>query len=328
MFIDYSKIYVKAGDGGDGAVAFRREKYVPKGGPSGGNGGDGGSIIFLADTNKNTLLDFKYKRKFTAGNGNKGEKSLKDGKYGEDIIIKVPVGTVIKEELSKKVLADLDEENKTIVLLKGGRGGKGNSNFATPTNQAPRYAQNGKEGGELNLTLELKLIADVGLVGFPNAGKSTLISVISAAKPKIADYPFTTLEPNLGIVNYKDYQSFVVADIPGIIEGAHEGKGLGHRFLRHIERTKILLILIDVSEDHYQEQFDTIISELHNFSDLLAGKDKVVAFSKIDILDDELMADVKGRKLKSYNGKIFYFSAVAKTGLEPILDELWNRINS
>lgn len=328
MFIDYSKIYVKAGDGGDGAVAFRREKFVPKGGPSGGNGGDGGNIIFQADTNKNTLLDFKYKRKFIAGNGNSGENSLKDGKYGEDIIIKVPVGTVIKEESSEKVIADLNEENKSIVLLKGGRGGKGNSNFATSTNQAPRYAENGKEGGELNLILELKLIADVGLVGFPNAGKSTLISVISAAKPKIADYPFTTLEPNLGIVNYKDYQSFVVADIPGIIEGAHEGKGLGHRFLRHIERTKILLIIIDVSEDHYQEQYDTILAELHNFSDLLAKKEKIVAFSKIDILDDELMADVKNRKLKSYNNTIYYFSAVAKTGLEPILDELWNRINS
>jgi len=328
MFIDYSKIYVKAGDGGDGAVAFRREKFVPKGGPSGGNGGNGGSIVFQADTNKNTLLEFKYKRKFTAANGNGGEKSLKDGKYGENIIISVPVGTVVKDESTEEVVADLDEENKSIVLLKGGRGGKGNSNFATSTNQAPRYAEDGKRGSELNLILELKLIADVGLVGFPNAGKSTLISAISAAKPKIADYPFTTLEPNLGIVNYKDFQSFVVADIPGIIEGAHEGKGLGHRFLRHIERTKILLILIDVAEDNFQEQYDAILSELHNFSNLLAEKEKIVAFSKIDILDDELMADVKERELNSYNDTIFYFSAVAKTGLEPILDELWNRISS
>jgi GTP-binding protein len=328
MFIDYSKIYVKAGDGGNGAVAFRREKYVPKGGPSGGNGGDGGSIIFQADSNKNTLIDFKYKRNYKAGNGNKGEKSLKDGKNGEDIIIKVPVGTIIKDESSNKVLADLDEDNKSFLLLKGGKGGKGNSNFATSTNQAPRYAESGKEGGELNLILELKLIADVGLVGFPNAGKSTLISTISAAKPKIADYPFTTLEPVLGIVNYKDYKSFVVADIPGIIEGAHEGKGLGHRFLRHIERTKILLILIDVSEENYQEQFDTILSELHNFSDKLAEKEKIVAFSKIDLLDEELMAEVKIRKLKSYDGKIFFFSAAANTGIKTILDELWNRIQS
>ncbi len=328
MFIDYSKIYVKAGDGGDGAVAFRREKYVPKGGPSGGNGGDGGNIIFVADRNKNTLIDFRYKKKFVAANGAKGEKSLKDGKNGEDILIKVPVGTLIKDESSGEVLADLDEDNKSVTLLKGGRGGKGNSNFATATNQAPRYAEEGEKAGELNLILELKLIADVGLVGFPNAGKSTLISVISAAKPKIADYPFTTLEPSLGIVNYKDYESFVVADIPGIIEGAHEGKGLGHRFLRHIERTGILLILIDVAEDNYQEQYDTILSELQNFSDKLAEKEKIVAFSKIDILDDELMAEVKKRKLKSYDGKIFYISSAAKIGLESILDELWNRIKS
>lgn len=328
MFIDYSKIYVKAGDGGNGAVAFRREKFVPKGGPSGGNGGNGGSIIFEADGNTNTLLAFKYKRKFVAQSGAAGQSSLKDGKGGSDMIIKVPVGTVIKNVETDEIIADLEDENARLTLLKGGRGGKGNSNFATSTNQTPRYAQDGKPGKELDIILELKLIADVGLVGFPNAGKSTFISTISAAKPKIADYPFTTLEPNLGIVDYKDYQSFSVADIPGIIEGAHLGKGLGHKFLKHIERTKILLLLIDASEENYQEQYNILIKELKNFSSELSKKTKLVAFSKIDLIAEEDRKELKKRKLKKYTGKILYFSSASGEGVSTILDDLWKTLKA
>ncbi len=324
MIIDYAKIYVKAGDGGDGAVAFRREKYVPKGGPSGGNGGNGGSIIFVADGNLSTLLDFKYKRKIIAEDGVAGSKSLKDGRAGKDVIIKVPPGTVVKDADSGKVLLDLDEVGKKVVFLKGGTGGKGNSNFATPTNQTPRYAQPGRPGKEMYIILELKMIADVGLVGFPNAGKSTLISVVSAARPKIADYPFTTLEPNLGIIKYKDYKSFVIADIPGIIEGAHEGKGLGHKFLKHIERTKILLILIESTVEDPQKEFDVLMKELSEFSEVLKEKTKIIAFTKSDLLTDEEKEKLSGIKIKGYDNKIFIISAVAQEGITNLLDYLWN----
>ncbi len=272
MFIDYAVVEVEAGKGGDGAVAFRREKFVPKGGPSGGNGGRGGSIVLKAHHNLNTLLDFRYKKKYKAPNGEPGGTSLKDGKKGENIVINVPVGTIVKSFETNETLSDLDKDKKQITIAKGGRGGKGNSNFATPTNRTPRYAEPGKSGESNKIVLELKLIADVGLVGFPNAGKSTLISKVSAARPKIADYPFTTLEPNLGIVHYKDYKSFTMADIPGIIEGAHKGKGLGHKFLRHIERTRILLLLIEVSSENYDEDFRVIVSELRNYSSHLANK--------------------------------------------------------
>jgi GTP-binding protein len=258
MFLAHATFTVKAGDGGDGAVTFRREKYVPKGGPSGGNGGKGGDVIIQAFGNLNTLLDFRYKRKYLGGDGAIGGNSLKDGKNGKDVLIQVPIGTIIKEEESDKIISDLDEEGKKLVIVKGGKGGKGNSNFATSTNQAPRFAENGKKGESKKIVLELKLIADVGIVGFPNAGKSTLISVISSAKPKIADYPFTTLEPNLGIVFYKDFKSFTVADIPGIIEGAHEGKGLGLKFLRHIERTKILLFLIEITSEDIEKDYKVL----------------------------------------------------------------------
>jgi GTPase len=326
MFIDYAEIEVKAGDGGNGAVAFRREKYVPKGGPSGGNGGKGGNIIIEAHHNLSTLLDFRYKKHYKAGNGKPGSSSLKDGKNGEDILIHVPVGTVIKDPKTSKVLFDLDADCKKIIIAKGGKGGKGNSNFATPTNQAPRYAEEGKIGEEKKIILELKLIADVGLVGFPNAGKSTLISKISAAKPKIADYPFTTLEPNLGIVKYKDYKSFTVADIPGIIEGAHEGKGLGTKFLRHIERTKILLFLIEVTSNNIQSDYNTLLNELEGFSPELAKKTKIIGISKTDLIEEKEINKILKKKIKNVDGKILAFSSASMKGIQELLDRLWQTL--
>jgi GTP-binding protein len=327
LFVDEAKIFVKAGKGGDGAVAFRREKYVPKGGPAGGNGGKGGDVIFVADGNLMTLLDFSYKRKYVAEDGKPGGNSLKDGRNGENVVIKVPVGTVIKDFETKEILADLSEEGATYIAARGGKGGKGNASFATPTNQTPRYAEEGKPGEERRILLELKLIADVGLVGFPNAGKSTLISVISAAKPKIADYPFTTLQPNLGIVKYKDFKSFTVADIPGIIDGAHLGKGLGLKFLRHIERTKILLIMIDVTDENYQKTYDTILNELESYGETLAKKKKLLAFTKVDLLSPEELEEAKKRKVKGYEGMPLYISAVAGTGIKELLDELWKMLS-
>ena len=323
MFIDYAEIDIKAGDGGNGAVAFRREKYVPKGGPSGGTGGNGGSIMIEAHHNLSTLLDCRYKKHYKAGNGKPGGSSLKDGKNGEDIIINVPVGTVIKDPKTSKVLFDMDADCKKIIIVKGGKGGKGNSNFATPTNQAPRYAEQGKIGEGKKIILELKLIADVGLVGFPNAGKSTLISKISAAKPKIADYPFTTLEPNLGIVQYKDYQSFTVADIPGIIEGAHEGKGLGTKFLRHIERTKILLFLIEATSNNIQSDYNTLLNELEGFSPELAKKTKIIGISKIDLIEEKELNKILKKKIKNVEGEMLAFSSATMNGIRELLDRLW-----
>jgi GTP-binding protein len=326
MFIDYAEINICAGKGGDGAVTFRREKYVPKGGPSGGNGGDGGNIIIEAHHNLFTLLDFRYKKKYKAGDGELGGNSRKDGKNGNDVIIKVPVGTVIKDAQTNKVLFDLDENGKRVVAVKGGRGGKGNSNFATPTKQAPRYAEPGKPGDEKNITLELKLIADIGLVGFPNAGKSTLISKISAARPKIADYPFTTLEPNLGIVQYKDYKSFTMADIPGIIEGAHQGKGLGLKFLRHIERTKVLVFLIDITSEDYKNDFNVLFNELKSYSKKLSQKPKLLVLSKADLVEESEINKLLKKKIKTLDNKIHIISAVTGTGIEKLLDLLWDMI--
>lgn len=327
MFIDYTKVYIKAGDGGNGAIAFRREKYIPKGGPSGGNGGNGGNVIFLADRNLNTLINFQYKRRFIADNGDNGGTSLKDGKTGEDIIIKVPVGTIVKDAETEEILFDLKEDGEEAVAAKGGKGGKGNSNFATPTKQTPRFAESGKPGEEYNLILELKLIADIGLVGFPNAGKSTLISSISAAKPKIADYPFTTLEPNLGIVKYKDFSSFIVADIPGIIEGAHQGKGLGIKFLRHIERTKILLILIDCSSENFVADYKTLLNELNSYSEILAKKKKIVALTKTDLIEKAELKKLLAKKIRGYSGKLISFSAATQNGIPELLDLLWKELN-
>jgi len=323
MFVDYVTISIASGKGGDGAVAFRREKYVPKGGPAGGDGGDGGNVYFIAETNLHTLLDFRYHRKYKAGDGEKGGTSLKDGKNGRDVIIKVPVGTVIRNRETGEILADLDKAGKKFLALKGGKGGKGNSKFATPTNQTPRYAEPGKPGKSLDLILELKLIADVGLVGFPNAGKSTFISTVSAARPKIADYPFTTLKPNLGIVSYKDFQSFTIADIPGIIEGAHEGKGLGLNFLRHIERTKVLFLMLDSSGKNLKEDYKILRKELNAYSKKLSEKKFLVGLSKIDLLDAERRKELNDIQFDDYGGEVLMFSSITKEGIEKVLDSLW-----
>ncbi len=327
MFLDYAEIFVKAGKGGDGAVAFRREKYVPKGGPAGGNGGKGGDVILKADENLHTLLDFKYKRKYLAQNGQPGGNSLKDGKSGEDLIIKVPVGTIVKDSVTNKILYDFTKNGEEFVIAKGGKGGKGNSNFATSTNQTPRFAEDGKPGEERKIILELKLIADVGLVGFPNAGKSTLISTISAARPKISDYPFTTLKPNLGIVKYKDYKTFTVADIPGLIEGAHLGKGLGHQFLKHIERTRVLLFLIDITSGNIEKDYATLRNELENFNADLIKKKKLIALAKADLLPEKEAIKIKNKlKFDDYDKEILIISAVSGYNIQTLLDRLWQEL--
>jgi len=284
MFIDRAEILVKAGDGGSGCIAFRREKYVPKGGPAGGDGGHGGDIIVLADKHVRTLLDFKYKDRYQAENGQHGQGDKKTGKSGVSLTIKLPVGTVILDQADQSVLADLTQSGQRVIVAHGGRGGRGNARFVTPTNRAPRIYEDGFPGEEKQLLLELKLLADVGLVGLPNAGKSTLLASISAARPRIADYPFTTLQPNLGIVKSRYDQSFVVADIPGLIEGAHSGRGLGIQFLRHIERTKILAILIEATSDNPQRDFQVLMKELASYKVDLRKKPKVIVFTKKDLL--------------------------------------------
>lgn len=298
-FVDRAKIKVIAGKGGDGAVSFRREKYIPKGGPDGGDGGDGGSVWIIADPSKNTLLDFRYKPVFKAKNGEPGKGKKMHGKKGEDLHIKVPVGTVIYDAFTNEPIADLDEPGKKILIAKGGKGGRGNARFATPVNRAPRFAERGEPGEEKELILELKLIADVGLVGLPNAGKSTLLARISAAKPKIAPYPFTTLIPNLGVVRVDELTSFVVADIPGLIEGAHRGIGLGDEFLRHIERTKLLVYLLDLSED-FKRHFKILREELGKYSEKLLEKPFIVAGNKIDLPDAREKIPIFEKTFKNY----------------------------
>jgi len=314
QFVDYVKIIVKAGDGGRGCVSFRREKYVPKGGPNGGDGGKGGHIILKAERELNTLLDLRYQRLYKAKRGQHGMGKDMHGKDGDDLTIPVPVGTVVKDEETGEVLGDLDTEGKELIAAKGGKGGLGNAHFATPTRQAPTYAQPGLEGEEKTLIIELKLIADVGLIGLPNAGKSTLISVISAAKPKIADYPFTTLTPNLGVVKMENFRSFVVADIPGLIEGAHRGTGLGFQFLRHVERTSLLLHLVDISEMSSGDPVDnltTINRELELHSGTLIEKPQMVVATKLDVADKN-----KLDRLSDYckNSSIDFFAISAATG--------------
>lgn len=325
MFVDYAKILVKSGDGGNGAVSFRREKYVAAGGPDGGDGGKGGDVYFQVDPNQNTLIDFRYKKKFKAENGKNGEGAHRYGRGGEDIYIKVPIGTIVKEADTGKILADLSKEGQTELIFPGGRGGKGNSHFATSTRQAPRFSQDGEKGIEKEVILELKLLADVGLIGFPNVGKSTFLSRTTSARPKIADYHFTTLEPNLGVVKNEHGASFVIADIPGIIEGASEGTGLGLQFLRHIERTRLLLHVIDVSGNEGRnavEDFNTINNELKKYSERLSSRKQIIVANKIDAMQDNTNYKELEELAKKNNLEIFKISAATGEGI----NELLNRV--
>ena len=317
MFIDYAKIELQAGNGGNGAVAFHREKYIDKGGPSGGDGGRGGNIVFQTNTNLHTLQDIRYKRMYKAKNGQSGGSNKRTGKSGEDLIIQVPCGTIIKSIESKSIIKDLVKEDESHIICQGGIGGKGNFHFKSSTQQTPRFAQEGVKGQKLSIELELKVLADVGLVGLPNAGKSTLLSVMTTAKPKIADYPFTTLQPHLGIVKYGEYQSFVMADIPGLIEGASKGKGLGHQFLKHIERNKILLFLIDVEEKNPNEVYKQLLDELVNFNKDLLDKDRIVVRTKIDTISEDV-----DERWSSFSEEFIDISSVSNTGLNSLKDKL------
>ncbi|RKD32486.1 GTPase ObgE [Thermohalobacter berrensis] len=331
MFVDNVKIYVKGGNGGHGAVAFRREKYEPSGGPAGGDGGNGGSVILKVDEGLKTLMDFRYKRHYKAENGENGKSKNQFGKKGKDLILKVPPGTVVKDEESGNIIADLIENGDTFIVAKGGRGGRGNSKFATSTRRAPRFAEAGDKGEERWIVLELKLIADVGLVGFPNVGKSTLLSVVSAAKPKIANYHFTTLKPNLGVVNLGEGQSFVMADIPGLIEGAHEGVGLGHEFLRHIERTKLIVHLIDVSSQDGRdpvEDFYKINEELQKYSSKLAKKPQIVVANKIDLPQSKEGYDKLAKEMEKLGHKVLPISAVTGEGIDKLKYIIWDKLQN
>ena len=322
MFTDYAKIVAKAGNGGNGAISFRREKYVAAGGPDGGDGGKGGDIYFVVDPDSNTLIDFRYKKKFKAENGKNGEGAHKFGKSGESLYIKVPIGTIVRDAKTNKVLADLSRKGQKELILAGGRGGKGNSHFATSTRQAPRFAQDGEKGEEKELILELKLLADVGLIGFPNVGKSTFLSMTTSATPKIADYHFTTLEPNLGVVKTDYGDSFVIADIPGIIEGASEGTGLGLQFLRHIERTRLLLHVIDVSGSEGRnpvEDFYTINEELKNYSEKLSKRKQIIVANKIDVMQDEKLYQELEEVAKKEGLEIFKISAATNQGVSELI---------
>ena len=327
-FVDYVKLFVTSGNGGSGSTHLRREKFVAKGGPDGGDGGRGGHVIIRANPNLWTLYSFKFKKHFSAGHGEAGGKSRSFGAQGEDTFLDVPLGTVVKNAETGETLFEITTKGQEEVILKGGLGGRGNWHFKSATRQTPRYAQPGLEGSQLQITLELKVLADVGLVGFPNAGKSTLLANLTAAKPKIADYEFTTLKPNLGIVPYREFRSFVMADIPGIIKGASEGKGLGHYFLRHIERNSILLYMIPADTNDVKKAFDTLRSELIAYNPELVDKEYVVALTKCDLLDAELKAEYR-QELKVHFSDIphFMISAVAQTGLQELKDGLWKLLN-
>ena len=326
MFVDYVKIFIKSGDGGNGAATFRREKYVAAGGPDGGDGGRGGDIIFVVDKDSNTLIDFRYNKKYKAQNGQNGSGNHCYGKSGEDLYIKVPKGTIVKDVETGKIIVDLSKDGQKEVILKGGRGGKGNSHFATSTRQAPNFAIDGEKGKEKEIILELKLLADVGLVGFPNVGKSTILSKVTSATPKIADYHFTTINPNLGVVKTEYGDSFVLADIPGIIEGASQGVGLGIRFLRHIERTRLLLHVIDASGTEGRnpvEDFEKVNEELKNYSEKLSSRKQIIVANKADIMQDDTMFKELEKVAKNNNIEIFKISAVTGEGL----NELFNYVS-
>ena len=327
-FVDYVKVHIASGNGGKGSTHLHREKYVAKGGPDGGDGGRGGHVIIRSNPNLWTLVGFKHKQHFKAGHGEHGSKNRSTGADGEDVYVDVPLGTVVKDAETDEVLAEITEESQEYMAAEGGMGGRGNWHFKSPTNQTPRYAQPGISGVELKLILELKVLADVGLVGFPNAGKSTLLSVITSAKPKIADYEFTTLKPNLGIVEYRDFRSFVMADIPGIIEGAAEGKGLGHYFLRHIERNSTLLFLISADSDSVAEQYHILLSELERYNPELLDKNRVIAVSKADLLDQELRTELTQELNETLPKEIPFIlvSAVAQQGIQELKDLLWNQL--
>lgn len=325
-FIDYAKIYCRSGRGGAGSMHLHRAKYQPKGGPDGGDGGRGGNVYLRGNRNYWTLIHLRYQRHVFAGNGGNGSKDCSHGKDGEDCYIEVPCGTVAYDADTGEYLADVTEDGQKVLLLKGGRGGLGNWQFRTATRQTPRFAQPGEPAQEKNVILELKLLADVGLVGFPNAGKSTLLSTLSAARPKIANYPFTTLEPSLGIVEYREGQSFVMADIPGIIEGASQGKGLGLRFLRHIERNSLLLFVIPVDADDVNKEYEVLLGELRQFNPQMLEKGRVVAISKCDTVDAETVKLVK--ESANFDVPVVYISAVAQMGLDELKDALWRELNS
>ncbi|MCF7796599.1 MAG: GTPase ObgE [Lentisphaeria bacterium] len=313
VFIDFVRITVEGGRGGNGVVAFRREKFVPKGGPAGGDGGNGGSVILTVNPQLHTLQDIRYHKQYKAQAGRHGEGSLKNGRSGQDLIIQVPPGTLVKDEQTDEVIADLQLEEDRIIVARGGQGGRGNAHFATPTHQTPRRAEEGKPGEFRAISLELKLLADVGLVGFPNAGKSTLLSVVSRARPKVADYPFTTLVPNLGIVKSGEYTSFLMADIPGLIEGAHKGKGLGDRFLRHVERTKVLLFLVDVNDPEPVVVFEKLVHELSQYNDDMLRKPRAIALTKIDAIPA-----VPALKFPE-DIPVFPISSLNRTGLDALI---------
>ena len=324
-FVDYVKIYCRSGKGGRGSSHFRREKYIPKGGPDGGDGGRGGHVYLRGNRNYWTLLHLKYERHIMATNGEGGGAKRSFGKDGEDRVIEVPCGTVVYDADTGEFICDVTEDGQQVMLLKGGRGGLGNCHFKTSTNQAPRYAQPGEPAQERMVILQLKLLADVGLVGFPNAGKSTLLSVVSAAKPKIANYPFTTLEPNLGIVSYRDNRSFVMADIPGIIEGASEGKGLGLRFLRHIERNSLLLFMIPADSDDIRKDYEVLLNELKTFNPEMLDKQRVLAITKSDMLDQELMDEIEPTLPEGIPH--VFISSVSGLGISVLKDILWTELN-
>ncbi|WP_223032935.1 GTPase ObgE [Hanstruepera marina] len=322
-FVDYVKLYVSSGNGGKGSAHLHREKYIEKGGPDGGDGGRGGHVIIRGNQNLWTLYTYKFKRHFRAGHGEHGSKQRSTGADGEDVYMDVPLGTVVRDKETNDILFEITDHGEEKIIAEGGMGGRGNWHFKSSTNQTPRYAQPGIPGQERDIILELKVLADVGLVGFPNAGKSTLLSVITAAKPKIADYEFTTLKPNLGIVEYRDHQTFVMADIPGIIEGAAEGRGLGHYFLRHIERNSVLLFLIPADDDDIKKQYDILLDELKRYNPEMLDKERIIAISKSDMLDDELKAELQEELDNNLPIDYLFISSVAQKGLLELKDKLW-----